>query len=135
MAVFNVEEIRNAQVNSVVDAGWYLVEIIDAKETESKQKHTPEVALEYSIVAGPEQVDGRVVEGRALFDHIYFPIGKPNDISNATVKKICLAAGVDLANSDNLLGDLIGQSIKVLVKHEDYKGEPQERIGNYKKAQ
>ena len=134
MAIFNVEEVRNAQINTVVDPGWYLVSVVKAEETESKQKHTPEVKIEYEILAGPEQVDGRVIEGKHLFDHIYFPIGKSNDISNATIKKLCVSAGLDLATSDDPLSDLVGRELKVSVKHEDYKGDPQERIQGYKKA-
>jgi len=133
MAIFNVEEVRNAPVSSVVDPGWYAVKIIGAIETESKQKHTPEVQIEYEITASPAQISGRVVEGKHIFEHIYFPIGKKNEVSNAAIKKICIAAGVDLENSDDLLGDLEGREMKISIKHEEYKGEPQERVGGYKK--
>jgi len=133
MAIFNVEEVRNAPLNNVVDAGVYLVKILKAESTASKQKHTPEIAFEYEIeAADQEQIDGRMVEGKHLFDHIYFPVGKPNTVANATLKKLAKAAEVEI--DDDLLESLVGREMKITIKHEMYQGEPQERVAAYAKA-
>jgi len=133
MAIFNVESVKNAPLNSVADEGTYLVTIAKASLGESKQKKTPAVDLDYEIVAGPEQKDGRIIEGKHIFQHIYFPAGKDNGISERTLKQLCKAAKVELDGDENdIMESLNGAELKIVVKHRMYNGEAQEDIKSYK---
>lgn len=132
MPIFNVEAVKNAPINSVVDEGWYLVKVEKASIGASKQKGTPSIDLEYIIEAGPAQVDGRMIEGKHLFQHIYF--GANTEVSERAVKQLCKAAGVEIESEDQILADLPGRSLKVQIKHREYQGEPQEEVRGYKVA-
>jgi len=131
MAIFNPESVRNAPINSVVDAGTYLVRIAKASAGVSKQKQTPSVDLEYEIIAGPEQIDGRVIAGKHVFQHIYFPVGKSNEVSNATIKRLCKATGVEIDSDEQVLSDLVDRELKIKIAHREYQGEPQEDVKGY----
>jgi hypothetical protein len=133
MAIFNVEAIKKAPLRSVVDEGWYLVEITKAATGESKQKHTPSIDIDYSVSAAPEQLDGRDCTGHRIFQHIYFS-DKNSDVSARTMKQLCKAAGVELDSEEQILEDLVGKELKIQIKHREYQGEIQEEVKSYKGA-
>jgi hypothetical protein len=130
MAIFNVESVKNAPLNSVVDEGTYNVRIVSVKTGASKVKGTPSIDLEYEIEAGPEQIDNRMIEGKKVFQHIYF--GDNHEVSDKQIKKLCKCTGVEIESVDQILADLPGRELKIVIKHREYQGEAQEEIKDFK---
>lgn len=132
MAIFNASAVRSAPLRSVVDEGSYRVRIVSVKAGASKQKGTPCLNFDYCIEAGPAQVDGRIVEGKHVFQALYF--GENHEVSDRNLRQLCVAAGVEIEDEEQVLRDLEGREVIIAIKHRDYNGEPQEDVKGYKKV-
>ena len=133
MAIFSASGLSTAPVTNVLDEGLYLVQLNKVEPMVSKQKGTPGLHMDMTIIEGAVQNGtGSSPIGRKLFYTIWLPTeGAGNTIGLQRLAKLCKVTGVD--QTDELELDLFtGKELIVRVKHRMYNGEPQEDLADFK---
>ena len=128
MAIFNIKGFSTAPVNTIVDEGWYHVQIIEAKGVISREKQTPGIEINVSVLNGPvQQATGTVPYGKRVRSTIWVN----NQIGQSQLAKICKILGIP-QNDDMDLDQFTGREILAKVGHEEYNGEDRERFTGWK---
>lgn len=119
--------LRDAPISSTLEAGDYVVQVESwdyfyGKENPDKQPENYDgIKLEMTVLQGPPQGEqGWDPVGKKLFPLLNRPRANMKDggnYSRAKIKKMCLAAGVELDENDSWdPDDFIGRQFNVKVK-------------------
>lgn len=133
MAIFSAAGLSTAPVVNILDEGLYSVQIQKAEAQVSKQKGTPGLHFELTVLEGPVQNStGASPIGRKVFNTIWISNdGAGRAIGLQKLAKLCKVCGVP--QSDELDLDLfVGKNLIVRIKHRLYNGEPQEEVVDFK---
>lgn len=122
------------------DPGDYAVEIVGTEIVPSKKSSGNSYRVKYTILEGPEQEDGRAVEGKPLTYSIFImdeehpSFEQYGSIGVGELKSLCDAAGLKISSSDTFdFGDLVGSQLVVRLKIKAEEGrDPQNVISRYK---
>ena len=126
--IFSVKGLSTAPLTSLIDEGWYHVNVLGIS-TVTASTGTVGIKLHFSILNGPvQEATGVVPVGRQVFPSPIWltPIGLTQ------FANFCAKIGVDRSNEEQDDQAYIGKEVLVKFVHEDYKGEPQLKIGNFK---
>ena len=133
MAVFSAAGLSTAPVVNILDEGLYSVQIQKAESMLSKQKGTPGLHFELTVLEGPVQNStGASPIGRKVFHTLWISTDGPGRaIGLQKLAKLCKVTQVP--QDDELdLDQFIGKELIIRVKHRLYNGEPQEEVVDFK---
>ena len=109
-----------------VPAGVYTCEINEAPKIEAVKSDPSKTKLTVvlTVVSGPEGAEQANLKGRKLFDTI--PMSR-----KTSIKRLALSAGLNPGSDGLDTEELVGRTVRVMTKMDEYQGEMRAKVKDY----